>query len=243
MQDVCHQPYRIEVVLHQNYVDRVACLAHHSWYPATKLVPPFLGRFVSNSLQRISREGRRTSHSLGLPRSWFSRDGLDWWSVSRMQLLADSWISWWKVLKLKRNKQPKKETFGFWPQVCRLLPRFHDCSGVRHHRCAEAKQTCGKWRFLPLFLAQCYHVRVAKFPSNSLATTNCSSSGDSASEALLSELHRSDHVAWQSLQLKLTGLEDLASFSLGGHIFHTHTHTYMYICTVYFHGWCGVCLF
>ena len=80
-----------------------------------------------------------------------------------------------------------------------------------------------------MFLAQCYHVRVAKCPSNSLATTNCSSSGDSASEALLSELHRSDHVAWQSLQLKLTGLEDLASFSLGGHIFHTHIYIYMYI--------------
>ena len=80
-----------------------------------------------------------------------------------------------------------------------------------------------------MFLAQCFHVRVAKFPSNSLATTNCSSSGDSASEALLSELHRSDHVAWQSLQLKLTGLEDLASFSLGRHIFHTHTYIYIYV--------------
>ena len=113
MQDVCHQPYRIEVVLHQNYVDRVACLAHHSWYPATKLVPPFLGRFVSNSLQRISREGRRTSHSLGLPRSWFSRDGLDWWSVSRMQLLADSWISWWKVLNLKIINSPRRKLSAF----------------------------------------------------------------------------------------------------------------------------------
>ena len=97
-----------------------------------------------------------------------------------------------------------------------------------------------------MFLAQCYHVRVAKFPSNSLATTNCSSSGDSASEALLSELHRSDHVAWQSLQLKLTGLEDLASFSLGGHIFHAHTHIYIYIyicMCIYIYVYIYICIF